>query len=40
MPSLLRKPMGMQEQSSGSNYVGDATEAGNEAEALWLCKTQ
>lgn len=34
MPSFPRKPMGMQEQSSGINYVGDATEARSEAEVL------
>lgn len=40
MPSLPRKPMHIREQSSGINYVGDATEARSEAEALWLCKTR
>lgn len=39
MPSLPWKPMGMQEQSSGINYVGKTTEARSTPEALWLRET-
>lgn len=33
------KPMGIQEQSSGINYVGETTEDESEPETLWLRKT-
>lgn len=39
MPPLPRKPMGMEEQSSGINYAGKTPEARSEPEALWLRKT-